>query len=136
MAQNFGPELHTLIMELQFNPDNFYTIFRSVFNSAYKKFEMHIPQHPAYPLFHASLITELGNPSDELLHEWAIYCNSVNEIVEENINLDLYWVGKQKILPILSNIVDWQNLSCESLKQLNMLYFNGGNEEYGLNSEF
>jgi hypothetical protein len=50
------------------------------------------------------IITELGNPSDELLREWAIYYGSVNEIVEENINLDLYWVGKQRILPILSNI--------------------------------
>jgi hypothetical protein len=135
---------------------------------------MHIPQHPARPLFRASrifdplyikmgiqigdisrndicrysIITELGNPSDELLREWAIYCGSVNEIVEENINLDLYWVGKQRILPILSNIAldyiwlpisscsversfsmynnllnsDRQNLSCESLKQLSMLY--------------
>ena len=68
----------------------------------------------------------------------------------------------QKILPILSSItldyiwllvsscsvecsfsmynnllnIGWQNLSCESLKQLNMLYFNGRNEECGLNSEF
>ena len=96
------------------------------------------------------------------MREWAIYCGSVNEIVDENINLDLYWVGKQKILLILSNIAldyiwllisscsversfsmynnllnsDRQNLSYESLKQLNMLYFNGRNEECGLNSEF
>ncbi|GBC24006.2 CGG triplet repeat-binding protein 1 [Rhizophagus irregularis DAOM 181602=DAOM 197198] len=100
------------------------------FNSAYKKFEVHISQHPACPLFRAShifdplyikmeiqigdtsrndihrysVITEFGNPSDELLREWAIYCGSVGEIVEENIDLNLYWVGMQKILPILSSI--------------------------------
>ena len=177
MAQNFGPDLYSLITQLQFNPEDFYTIFRSAFNAAYKKFEMHIPQHPARPLFRASrifdplymkvgiqvrdtsrndirrysIITELGNPSDELLREWAIYCGSVGEIVEENIDLNSYWVGMQKILPILSSIAldyiwlpvsscsversfsmynnllnsDRQNLSCESLKQLNMLYFNG-----------
>ena len=98
-----------------------------------------------------SVITEFGNPSDELLWKWAIYCGSVGEIVEKNINLNLYWVGMQKILPILSSIAldyiwlpvsscsversfsmynnllnsDRQNLSCESLKQLTMLYFNG-----------
>ncbi|PKB94746.1 hypothetical protein RhiirA5_438122, partial [Rhizophagus irregularis] len=100
------------------------------FNSAYKKFEVHIPQHPACPLFRAShifdplyikmeiqiedtsrnnihrysVITEFGNPSDELLREWAIYCGSVGEIVEKNIDLNLYWVGMQKFLPILSSI--------------------------------
>src|SRR5947209_333073 len=99
-------------------------------------------------------ITELCNPSNELLREWAIYCRSVNEIIEEHVNLNLYWVGMQTNLPILSNIAldyiwlpisscsvecsfsmynnllnnDHQNLSCESLKQLNILYFNGKNE--------
>ena len=83
--------------------------------------------------------------------EWAIYCGSVNEIIEEQVNLDFYWVGMQTKLPILSNIAldyiwlpisscsversfsmynnllnsDRQNLSCGSLKQLSMLYFNG-----------
>ncbi len=57
----------------------------------------HIPQHPARSLFHAccvfdplyikmgtqfkdirqySAITELFNPSNELLREWSIYCGS------------------------------------------------------------
>ena len=86
---------------------------------AYKKFEIHIPQHPARPLFRASrifdplyikmgiqvgdiscnnirrysIIPEFSNPSDELLREWAIYCGSINEIIEENINLNSYWIG-------------------------------------------
>ncbi|GBB98979.1 hypothetical protein RclHR1_33840001 [Rhizophagus clarus] len=183
MAQNFSPDLHTLITKLRFNPDNFYTIFQSAFNSAYEKFQMHISQHPVRPLFRTSrifdplyvkigiqvgdtsrndiyrylVIIELNNPSDKLLQEWAIYCESVNEIVEENIDLNLYWVGKKRILPILLNIAldiiwlpisscsversfsmynnllnsDWQNLFCELLKQLNMLYFNGEKGESG-----
>ena len=85
------------------------------------------------------------------MREWAIYCGSVNEIIEEQINLNMYWVGMKTNLPILSNIAldyiwlpvsscsversfsmynnlldsDRQNLFRESLKQLNMLYFNG-----------
>ncbi len=75
----------------------------------------------------------------------------MNEVIEEQVNLDLYWVGMQTNLPILSNIAlnyiwlpisscsversfsmynnllnsDRQNLSRKSLKQLSMLYFNG-----------
>ena len=177
IARNFGSELHLLIIQHRFNSDDFYAIFRTAFNLAYKKFEAHIPQHPARPLFRASRIfdplyikmgiqvgdtsrndirryssiTELSNPSDELLQEWVIYCGSVNEIIEVHIDLNSYWVGMQKILPILSSVAldyiwlpisscsversfsmynnllnsDRQNLSCESLKQLSMLYFNG-----------
>ena len=132
-AQNFGSDLDLLITQLRFNPNDFYKTFRSAFNSAYNKFMMHIPQHPARPLFRASrifdplyikmgiqtgdtsrsdirrysTITELCNPSDELLREWAIYCGSVNEIIEERIDPNLYWVGMQINLPILSNIASF-----------------------------
>ena len=108
-AQNFGSDLALLITQHRFNPNNFYPTFRSAFNSAYNKFMAHIPQHPARPLFRASrifdplyikmgiqmgdtsrndirrysTIIEFCNPSDELLREWAIYCGSVNEIIEE-----------------------------------------------------
>ena len=97
-----------------------------------------------------SAIIELCNPSDKLLREWSIYCGLVNEITEEYVDLNVYWMGMQQILPILSNIaLDYiwlpisscsversfsmynnllnsnrQNLSCESLRKLNMLYFN------------
>ena len=50
------------------------------------------------------MITELSNPSDELLQEWVIYCGSVNEIIEVHIDLNLYWAGMQRILPILSSV--------------------------------
>ncbi|RHZ82876.1 hypothetical protein Glove_103g305 [Diversispora epigaea] len=79
------------ITQYQFNPDDFYPIFRSAFNSAYKKFATHILQHPTRSLFHSSqifdplylkigihtgdtshgdirqysAITKLSNPSDE-----------------------------------------------------------------------
>lgn len=180
IAQHFGSDMHDLITQYLFNPDDFYNIFRSAFNLAYNKFTAHIPQHPARSLFRASrvfdplyikvgiqigdtsrndirqysAIMELCTPSDELLREWAIYCGSVNEIIEEQIDLNLYWVGMQSILTILSSIAlnyiwlpisscsversfsmynnllnnDRQNLSCESLKQLSMLYFNGNDE--------
>jgi len=39
--------------------------------------------------------------SDELLQEWAIYCGSVNEIIEEQINLNLYWVEMKTNCQIL-----------------------------------
>ncbi len=172
ITQDFGPDIHSLILQFQFNSEDVYAIFRSAFNVAYNKFVAHIPQHPARSLFRAchvfdplyikmgiqhrnirqySAIIELSNPSDELLREWSIYCGLVNEIIEEYIDLDVYWMEAQKILPILSNIAldyiwlpisscsversfsmynnllnsDRQNLSCESLKKLNMLYFNG-----------
>ena len=93
---------------------------------------------------------ELDNPSDGLLHEWAIYCGlEFNENLDQT-NLNDYWKNLSTRLPILSNIaLDYiwlpisscaversfslynslldsnrQSLSEESLKQLNMLYFN------------
>ena len=48
-----------------------------------------------------SAITELFNPSNELLREWSIYCGSVNEIIEEQINLNLYWVEMKTNCQIL-----------------------------------
>lgn len=95
-------------------------------------------------------IKEFINPSDELLREWGIYCELGNEFLGE-IELDQYWLNKSTQLPILSNIAldyiwlpissctversfsmynslldsDRQNLSQDSLKKLNMLYFNG-----------
>ena len=94
-------------------------------------------------------IKEFVNPSDELLREWGIYYG-LNEILGE-IELDQYWSNKATQLPILSNIAldyiwllisscnvkrsfsmynsllddDRQNLSQDSLKRLNMMYFNG-----------
>ncbi|RIA81206.1 hypothetical protein C1645_837370 [Glomus cerebriforme] len=59
---------------LRFNPDDFYAIFHSAFNSVYKKFKTHISQYLAHSLFRACSITEFSNPSDELLQEWVIYC--------------------------------------------------------------
>ncbi|RHZ85238.1 hypothetical protein Glove_69g55 [Diversispora epigaea] len=176
-AEYFGSDLQSLITQYNYNPNDFYIIFRAAFDSAYNKFKVHIPQHPARSLFRASrvfdplflkigiqtgdtscsdirrysAIMELSNPSDELLREWAIYCGSVKNLIIDQINLDLYWTEMQATLPILSNIAldciwfpisscsversfstynnllssDRQNLSRESLKQLNMLYFNG-----------
>ncbi|RHZ74175.1 hypothetical protein Glove_227g173 [Diversispora epigaea] len=147
-----------------------------IFQVAYKKFEAHIPNHPTRPLFRAvrlfdpkymhtgnnnqrhsiyqyTIIDEFNNPSDDLLHEWGIYCGlEFDENIEEN-NLDKYWNNLATQLPILSKISlefiwlpvsscaversfslyntlldnDRQNLSKESLKQLNMMYFNRDN---------
>ncbi|GBC16444.2 CGG triplet repeat-binding protein 1 [Rhizophagus irregularis DAOM 181602=DAOM 197198] len=95
-------------------------------------------------------IKEFDNPSDELIREWGIYCGLDNELLGE-MELDQYWVDKATQLPILSNIAmdyiwlpissctversfsmynslldsDRQNLSQDSLKRLNMIYFNG-----------
>ncbi|RHZ61421.1 hypothetical protein Glove_347g8 [Diversispora epigaea] len=97
-----------------------------------------------------NIIKEFDNPSDGLLQEWEIYCGLNNEIINE-IELDQYWLSKETQLPILYKIAfdyiwlpvsscsveqnfsmynslldsDRQNLSLDSLKRLNMLYFNG-----------
>lgn len=176
VATHFGVELENLIMQLHFNPSDFYSIFQAAFQTAYKKFELHIPNHPTRPLFRAtclfdpkymhienniqrhsiyqySIINELNNPSDDLLREWGIYCGlEFNENIDED-KLDVYWNNLGTHLPILSQIAlnyiwlpisscaversfslyntllnnDRQNLSKESLKQLNMMYFNRDN---------
>ena len=113
IAQDFGPDIHSLITQFQFNFEDVYTIFRSAFIVAHNKFAAHIPQHPARSLFRAyrvfdplyikmgiqyrnirqySAIIELCNPSDELLREWSIYCGLVNEITEEYVDLNVYWM--------------------------------------------
>ncbi len=98
-----------------------------------------------------SFIRELANPSDELLCEWSIYCGVQLENLIGEIDLEEYWMNLRDKLPILSkialeyiwlpisscsversfsiynNILDCnrQNLSEDSLKRLNMMYFNG-----------
>jgi hypothetical protein len=95
-------------------------------------------------------IKELANPSNELLCEWSIYCGMELENLVEEIDLEEYWMNLGDKLPILSkialdyiwlpvsscsversfsiynNILDdnRQNLSEDSLKRLNMMYFN------------
>lgn len=139
---------------------------------AFQKFSTHIPQHPARSLFQAcrifdptyfhlgdihrkdirrySIIKELENPSDSLLHEWSIYCGLEFTGIIEDIELDKYWLNMKPQLPIISNIAldyiwlpisscsversfslyntildsDRQNLSQDSLKQFNMIYYN------------
>ena len=93
---------------------------------------------------------ELDNSSNGLLCEWAVYCRlKFNENLNET-NLDDYWKSLSVHLLILSSITlnyiwlpisscaversfslyntlldsNRQSLSEESLKQLNMLYFN------------
>jgi hypothetical protein len=98
-----------------------------------------------------SAIKELAHPSDELLCEWSIYCGLQLENLVGEINLEEYWMNLGDKLPILSkialdyiwlpvsscsversfsiynNILDEnrQNLSEDSLKRLNIMYFNG-----------
>jgi hypothetical protein len=92
----------------------------------------------------------LQNPSNELIIEWGIYCNLECHISSEETDLNEYWLGLSQQLPLLSQIAlnyiwfpisscsversfsmynslldnDRQNLSPDSLKKLNMLYFN------------
>src|SRR5260364_246892 len=124
VATHFGTELETLISNLFFNPLDFYSIFRAAFQAAYDKFLLHIPNHPARPLFRAmrifnpkfiqtgnierrniwqySIIQELNNPSDDLIHEWGIYCGLESDINENE--LDVYWNNMTIRLPVLSQI--------------------------------
>ena len=83
--------MENLIIQLRFNTDEFYAIFRVAFEAAYSKFATHIPNHSAWQLFHTcqvfdpkyvhagdplrknirhyNVIKEFSNPSDELLRE-------------------------------------------------------------------
>jgi hypothetical protein len=171
-ATHFGTELDEIITQLNFNPPEFYPIFQAAFEAAYKKFGLHIPNHPARSLFCAarifdpkymhmgnpqrhsiyqySAINEFNNPSDDLIREWGIYCGLESDASVDENKLDVYWNNLATCLPILSQIAfdyiwlpisscaversfslyntlldnDRQNLSKESLKQLNMMYFN------------
>jgi hypothetical protein len=91
VAANFGFNLDSLIINHRFQPSDFYPIFQKAFSVTYEKFAMHIPSHPERPLFCAcqifdpkfihlgditqkdirqySIITELDNPSNNLLDE-------------------------------------------------------------------
>jgi hypothetical protein len=171
-ADFFGSELEDLITSFNFNPNEFYPIFQHAFEVAYNKFSIHIPQHPGRELFkacqifnpflflisntlrkdirHYSIITELQNPSNELIIEWGIYCGLECHTTLQETDLNEYWLGLAQQLPLLSKIAldyiwlpisscsversfsmynslldsDRQNLSLDSLKKLNMLYYN------------
>ena len=91
-SNDFGPSLKNLIIQHRFNTNESCSIFQVAFETAYKKFTVHIPNHPARPLFYAcqvfdpkyihagdllrrnirqyNIIKEFNNPSDELLREW------------------------------------------------------------------
>jgi hypothetical protein len=175
VATSFGSDLDSLIINYHFRTGDFYPIFQQAFNVAHEKFATHIPSHPGRPLFRAcqifnpkfihlgditrkdirrySIITELDNPSNNLLDEWAIYCGSTIDVNLMEVTLDKYWLNMAECLPLLSQIaLDYiwlpvsscsversfskynailddnrQNLSEDSLRSLNMLYFNSEN---------
>ncbi|RGB24558.1 hypothetical protein C1646_725869 [Rhizophagus diaphanus] len=124
-SSNFG-SLENLIIQLRFNPEDFYVIFRLAFEAAYNKFAVHIPNHPARHLFYScqvfdpkyiyngdisqkdiwqyNAIHEFANPPDELLREWGIYCGLGNNEVLGEIELNQYWLNKAIQLPILFKI--------------------------------
>ena len=172
IATSFGYSLESIINEYYIQPEHCYITFQEAFKVAYEKFAAHIPSHPRHSLFYAcqifnpkyihcgdvtrkdirkySIITELSNPSNNLLDEWAIYCGLTGVNLEE-MTLDEYWLNLVDCLPLLSQIaLDYiwlpvsscsversfskynsilddnrQNLSEDSLRSLNMLYFNG-----------
>ena len=90
-SSNFGTSLENLILNLRFNPQDFYSIFQVAFKVAFEKFSSHIPNHPARELFKVcqifdpayfhfsdverrnirlySIINGFDNPSHELLRE-------------------------------------------------------------------
>ena len=122
IATHFGTELDELMIQNLFNPQEFYPIFQA----AYNKFILHIPNHPARPLFRAAclfdpkyihmgnnqrhnmyqyaIINGFDNPSNDLLREWGIYCGlEYDGNLDEN-ELDVYWNNMATRLPIISQI--------------------------------
>ncbi len=120
-------ELEEIINQLYFDSSEFYLIFQTAFEAAYEKFELHIPNHPTRPLFRAtrlfdpkymyignnrrhsiyqySIINKLNNPSDNLVHEWGIYCGLKSDENIDESELDIYWNNLAICLPIFSQIV-------------------------------
>lgn len=125
-AAHFGSPMDEIISQNGFQPSEFYPIFQSAFAKAYLKFAAHIPSHPGRPFFNAcqifnpkfihtggvsqknlrryEIIPELSNPSDDLLNEWAIYCNLQDDIEVGEIDLNEYWLKFSIQLPLLSQI--------------------------------
>lgn len=97
-------------------------------------------------------ILQLSNPSVVLLQEWSLYCN-LDLLEVDYTNLGVFWEKMSLTFPLLTTIaLDYiwlpisscsversfsiynnllhdnrQNLSTESLKMLNMMYFNASN---------
>jgi hypothetical protein len=125
-AENFGSDLHELILRLHFDHREFYTVFRAAFEAAFSKFSLHIPNHPGRELFRAcrafdpvfihlgdiqrrnirlySAITPFNNPSHELLHEWGVYCGLETPFDLGDNGIENFWLDKVNDLPVLSNI--------------------------------
>src|SRR6266540_5012863 len=126
IAISFGSDLNSLIINYYFWTDDFYLIFQQAFNVTYKKFATYISSHSGRLLFRAcqifnskfihlsditqkdirrySIITELDNPSNNLLDEWAIYCGSTIDVNLMEVTLDKYWLNMAECLPLLSQI--------------------------------
>lgn len=126
ISSDFGPLLENLIIDFHFNPPEFYHIFRAAFETAFKKFSLHIPNHPARELFKACQIfdpayfhfLDVGqrnirlysiisgfNGSNELLREWSIYCGlESQQRVLGDTGIEGFWLGMANQLPLLSNI--------------------------------
>ena len=109
---------------------------------------MHIGNTQRHSIYQYSVINELNNPSNNLVHEWGIYCGLEFDGSVDESKLDVYWNNLTTRLPILSQIafdyiwlpisscaversfslyntlLDNDCLSKESLKQLNMMYYN------------
>ena len=108
-AAHFGIELDEIITRLRFDPPEFYPIFQAAFEAAYKKFGLHIPNHSAHSLFCVAhifdpkymhigntqrhsiyVINEFNNPSNNLVHEWGIYCGLEFDGSVDESKLDVY----------------------------------------------
>ncbi|RIA79478.1 hypothetical protein C1645_840580 [Glomus cerebriforme] len=145
--------LENLIVQLRFNPEEFYVIFRLAFEATYifdPKY-IYTGNISRRDIRQYNAIHKFANPSDELLREWEICCGLGNSEILGKIELNQYWLNKVIQLLILSKITleyiwlpisscsiersfsmynslldsNCQNLSQNSPKKLNMIYFNG-----------
>ncbi|RHZ53787.1 hypothetical protein Glove_437g45 [Diversispora epigaea] len=146
---HFGNEINNVLFKYNTELSNFIPIFQSAYNAAYNKFSIHFSNHPSRSLFKAvhifdprylklflsnrdiqkysSDIPQLLNPSIELLQEWSLYCNfELIEIAYDYIWLPISSCAVERSFSVYNNILsnNRQNLSTESLKILNMMYFN------------
>lgn len=118
------PEIIAKCNSCNVNPSAYTPYFKQAYQLALDKWNKHIRQHSALPLFRNiqcfdprfvraqvnrqniisyTNIIEFQNPTNVLLDEWGIYCR-LEEIIEGELDLDNYWKEKSTTLPNLSKI--------------------------------
>ncbi|RIA80329.1 hypothetical protein C1645_838905 [Glomus cerebriforme] len=118
----FSNEMNTKFLENNIDPKIYIKMFQEAYQLALNKLKNYI-NHLALPLLNAiqcfdpryvrthcidinsySEIEEFKNPTNTIIQEWGFYCNLIEEFGNEELDLNIYWINKNEILPNLSKL--------------------------------